>query len=54
MKWQWSIVRDVTVEGDAVMIWSGRLQSIRIPGRGFADAAARDAVVALVRSRMTT
>jgi hypothetical protein len=54
MKWQWSTVKDVTVEGEAVMIWSGRLQAIRIPGRAFADAAARDAVVALVRSRITT
>lgn len=53
LKWQWPAVTDVTVEGEAVMVWFGRLQAVRIPDRAFADAAARDAVVALVRSRMT-
>jgi hypothetical protein len=54
MQGRWPAVKDVTVEGEALIVWLGRLQAIRIPDRAFANVAERDAVMTLVRRRMTT
>jgi hypothetical protein len=53
MQGRWPAVKDVTMEGGAIIVWLGRLQAVRIPERAFADSDERDAVMAFVRSRMT-
>ncbi|QUS40275.1 YcxB family protein [Tardiphaga alba] len=53
-KGRWSAVKDLTIENGALMVWLGRLQAVRIPDRAFADITERDAVVAFIRSRMTS